>query len=100
MTIHYDAAALSGWAGLPRLLCRYRGTIFHGALVGPIFWIAMASHIGFLVVGGRLPINDSKGAPLFVEDELLPPLPFSVGASTSRRRASEGSRPRTGSECR
>ena len=54
MTIAYDASALSGWCGLPRLVVRYRGTILAGTLTGPLFWIANVTHLGLLFVAGRL----------------------------------------------
>ena len=57
MTIDYDAAKLSGWAGLPRLFLRYSGTILSGTLTGPFFWISNLMHIGFLVIGQKLPIG-------------------------------------------
>ena len=45
MTIDYDASALSGWTGLPRLFMRYNGTILSATLLGPLFWITQMLHI-------------------------------------------------------
>lgn len=57
MTIDYDAAALSGWLGLPRLLIRYRGTILAGTIWGPVFWATNLVHLGLLFLCGRIPIG-------------------------------------------
>lgn len=54
MTIEYDAGDLTGWCGLPRLLCMWRGTVLVGAFFGPIFWLTMSSHIIFLLLDGRI----------------------------------------------
>ena len=56
MTIEYDAGALTGWCGLPCLLSRWRGTIWHGAVLGPMFWLSMLTHVLWLVLGARLPV--------------------------------------------
>ena len=54
MTIDYDAGQLTGWCGLPKLICAWKGTILHGALLGPMFWIVLGLHVVFLVLGGKL----------------------------------------------
>ena len=59
MTIDYDASALSGWTGLPRLFMRYNGTILSATLLGPLFWITQMLHIGLLILNGRIPIGRS-----------------------------------------
>ena len=56
MTIDYDAGSLTGWCGLPCLLLRWRGTIWHGALLGPMFWFTILLHIALLILGGRIPL--------------------------------------------
>lgn len=61
MTIEYDAGTLTGWCGLPRLLLRWQGTILHGALLGPMFWLVNLSHIAYLILGGRIEIRVPHG---------------------------------------
>ena len=69
------------------------------ALLGPIVWLAVGSHIGFLILGGRIPImvpdtadaaasegsgEDSEMVPLFAtgDDSVLPVLPWSVAMTS------------------
>lgn len=60
MTIDYDAGSLTGWCGLPCLLLRWRGTILHGAIMGPMFWLTLTSHVALLILGGRIRIPSSS----------------------------------------
>ena len=39
MTIAYDASELVGWRSMPKLFLRWNGTIFHGVMTTPMFWI-------------------------------------------------------------
>ena len=69
MTIAYDASALQGWIGLPRLFMRCSGTIIPGAVTGPLFWITNVCHVAILILAGRLPVFVHNAAgervPLF-----------------------------------
>ena len=57
MTIDYDAGSMTGWCGLPCLLLRYRGTVCHGAIAGPMFWIANLAHVAVLILFGKIDLN-------------------------------------------
>ena len=56
MTIQYDAGEMTGWCGLPRLLLRWNGTVLHGAVLGPMFWLSNLLHVAMLILSGKIPI--------------------------------------------
>jgi predicted membrane chloride channel (bestrophin family) len=55
MTIHYDAGSMIGWLGFFKLILRWKGTVLHGAILGPMFWVIMLMHIFFNFLLGALP---------------------------------------------
>ena len=86
MTRQYDAKALSGargWIGTIKILLSVRGTVLKDTLLSPGIWIAVGSHLAFLIVGGRIPIMVSN-TPLFEsgDNSILPVLPLSIAFST------------------
>lgn len=76
MTIAYDAGELVGWTSLPALFCRWRGTIFHGTLTTPMFWIVNAIHSGLVFV--PMILNEQRRQNGEPELEPLPTLDWGV----------------------
>eukprot|EP00322_Chrysochromulina_rotalis_P010403 CAMPEP_0115868434 /NCGR_PEP_ID=MMETSP0287-20121206/21294_1 /TAXON_ID=412157 /ORGANISM="Chrysochromulina rotalis, Strain UIO044" /LENGTH=441 /DNA_ID=CAMNT_0003323095 /DNA_START=55 /DNA_END=1380 /DNA_ORIENTATION=+ len=81
MTIAYDASELVGWKALPKLFCRWNGTIFHGVFSTPMFWLVNLIHGALVYVPWHINEQRRKSAQrddVDYEEFVLQPIDWGV----------------------